>query len=190
MKRVLNVGIGGKTFVIDEDAYSRLEQYLYNFRNRTQMGHQTKEVMDDLESRIAELLTESLDSKREVVNLAMINRIVSQLGMPDGSRESEYEYERGYDNQNYDWKTTKKFFRDPDTKVFGGVCGGLAAYFGVDVMLIRILFVIAFVCGSLGFWVYIIFWIIAPLASNAAQKCEMRGIPPTAENMRKYSNKF
>ena len=49
MKQVLNVGIGGRSFVIDEDAFDRLNSYLNAFRSKTGMGYQTKEVMDDLE---------------------------------------------------------------------------------------------------------------------------------------------
>ena len=59
MKQVLNVGIGGRSFVIDEDAFDRLNSYLNAFRSKTGMGYQTKEVMDDLEMRIAEIFSES-----------------------------------------------------------------------------------------------------------------------------------
>ena len=52
MKQVLNVGIGGRSFVIDEDAFDRLNSYLNAFRSKTGMGYQTKEVMDDLEGHL------------------------------------------------------------------------------------------------------------------------------------------
>lgn len=84
MKKVVNVGIGGTSFVIDEDAYQRLDKYLERFREKTRMGVQTKDVMEDLEQRIAELFSESLRSEQEVVNLALVNKVISQLGMPDG----------------------------------------------------------------------------------------------------------
>ena len=82
----------------------------------------------------------------------------------------------------------KKLFRDPDNKSLGGVCSGLALYLIADVVLLRVLFVIALFMGGVGFWAYIIFWIVAPMAYTAAQKCEMRGLPVTAENLRKFSN--
>ncbi len=186
MKKVLNVGIGGRSFTIDDDAYQRLDSYLEHFRRKTSMGYQTKEVMDDLEMRIAELFTDALSSKQEVVNLALVNKVIAQLGMPDGTaEEGSYNY---YDPSGASYKKPdKKLFRDPDNKVIGGVCGGLAAYFDMDVTILRILFAVALFCGSLGFWAYIIFWIIAPLAKTAANKCEMRGLPVTAENMRKFA---
>ena len=85
MKQVLNVGIGGRSFVIDEDAFDRLSAYLDAFRSRTGLGYQTKEVMDDLEMRIAEIFSESLSSRQEVVDISLVERVIAQLGMPDGS---------------------------------------------------------------------------------------------------------
>ena len=85
MKQVLNVGIGGRSFVIDEDAFDRLSSYLNAFRSKTGMGYQTKEVMDDLEMRIAEIFTESMSSRQEVVDISLVERVIAQLGMPDGS---------------------------------------------------------------------------------------------------------
>ena len=189
MKKVLNIGIGGRSFVINEDAYYRLDAYLESFKKRIQMGHQTKEVMDDLEMRIAELLEESMQSKQEVVTLEMVNRIVSQLGMPDGSEEennSSDSYSSGSGNY-YIPPTMRKLYRDTDNNVLGGVCSGLAVYFNIEIMLVRLCFVVAFLAGSVGFWVYVILWIIVPQAKTPAQKCEMRGIPATAENMKKFT---
>ena len=84
MKKVVNVGIGGRSFVMDNDAYAKLDNYLELFRKGTRMGIQTKEVMDDLEDRIAELFTESLGSFKDVVDIELVNRVIAQLGMPDG----------------------------------------------------------------------------------------------------------
>ena len=81
----------------------------------------------------------------------------------------------------------RKFFRDRDGKAIAGVCSGLALYLNIDVTLIRILFLVVFFFGSAGGWVYLVLWIIAPEARTAAEKCEMRGIPPTAENIRRFS---
>lgn len=186
MKKVLNIGIGGRSFIINEDAYQRLDAYLENFKKKMQMGYQTKEVMDDLEMRIAELIEEQLQSKQEVVTLSMVNKIVSQLGMPDGSEENAYSYAPPRQD-GYEPPVTKKLYRDPDNKALGGVCSGFAAFFGVDTMLIRLIFLVAIVAGTIGFWIYLIFWVVVPVAKTPAQKCEMRGIPVTAENMRKFS---
>lgn len=56
----------------------------------------------------------------------------------------------------------KRFERSTTNKVIGGVCAGLADYLNIDVTLMRVLFVVAALCGSFGFWLYIILWIVAP----------------------------
>ncbi len=184
MKKVINVGIGGRTFVIDEDAYQRLDAYIERFKEKVKMGLQTNEVIEEVEIRIAELFTEFLGARQEVVNIAIVNKVIAQLGMPDGT-DADKDF---MSNENINtMRTTKKFFRDPDSKTIGGVCSGLAAYMDIDVTLIRIIFLVALICGSLGFWIYVIFWIVAPVAKSASDKCEMRGLPITAENLKKFS---
>lgn len=186
MKKVLNVGIGGRSFTIDEDAYHKLDRYLDEFRRKTQMGFLTKEVMEDLEIRIAELFLESLSNRGEVVSIALVDRVIATLGMPDGSSS-----DLGQDNNSYGnaipETPVRKLYRDPDNKLVGGVCSGLSLFSGIDLVLIRILFLIALIFGGVGFWIYIIVWFVAPLARTATQKCEMRGLPVTAENLRKFS---
>lgn len=191
MKKVVNVGIGGRSFVMDEDAYTKLTSYLEKFRTKTKMGIQTKEVMDDLEGRIAELFTERLNSFRDVVNIELVNMVIGQLGMPDGEAFYEGDEKTGWAEQNAGFaqeNKPRKFYRDSINKSIGGVCSGLAIYFNVDIMLIRVLFVICFFMGSASLWVYIILWIVTPLAITPVQKCEMYGLPITAENLSKFSN--
>jgi len=187
MKKVINAGIGGKSFTIDEDAYQKLDAYLNSFKKQTNMGIQSKEVMDEVENRIADLFSEALsEAHQDVVNLNMVENVISQIGMPDGSTNFSSEEHSTYGQ--YD-RPQKRLYRDPDSKIIGGVCSGLAAYFDIDIVIVRILAVVALFCGSAGFWAYIIFWIVAPLARTATEKCEMRGIPATAENIRRFSNR-
>ena len=72
--------------------------------------------------------------------------------------------------------------------MIGGVCSGLAAYFDIDVTLIRIVFLALLLAGSFGFWLYLIIWIVAPKALTPAQKCELRGLETTAENLAKFTD--
>ncbi len=81
----------------------------------------------------------------------------------------------------------KRFFRNPDEKKIAGVCSGLSAYLNFDLTLIRIIFVVALLCGSLGFWIYVIAWIIAPEATTPEQQCQLRGLPTTPENLRRFT---
>jgi len=185
MKKTLTIGIGGKSFIIDEDAHARLKTYLDTFRSRL-TEEQGSEVMDDIETRIAELLLSNLGSGQQSVSLALVNRITAQLGMPDGKPEFE-------NNENRMEDTTmsnpvKKLYLDVESRKLGGVCSGLAAYFDIDVTIVRIIFLALLLCGSFGFWLYLIIWIVAPRAMTPAQKCELRGLETNAENLAKFTD--
>lgn len=188
MKKTINVAIGGCSFTIDEDAYKTLDEYLERFRDALDKSSSSTDVMDELEGRIADLLKARLRG-REVVDLAMAQQVVGQLGYPDGYRaeedkgkKDEYHYS-GTDGEN----PARKLFRDPDGKKIAGVCSGLALFLGIDVTLIRVIFLVALICGSAGFWIYLVIWIAAPEAKTAAEKCELRGIPANAENIKRFT---
>ena len=57
----------------------------------------------------------------------------------------------------------KRLTLDKQNKKIAGVCAGIANYLEVDVTVVRILFLIALLCGSFGFWAYIIVWALAPV---------------------------
>ena len=180
MKKTINVAIGGCSFTIDEDAYGRLEDYLEDFKGALDGGSSIDDVMGELEDRIADLLKSRL-AGREVVDLKIVNEIIEQVGYPQGYKaQAEPKYEE---------RPVRKLFRDPDNKRIAGVCSGVALFLGVDTTLIRVIFLIAFICGSAGFWIYLVIWIAAPEARTAAEKCELRGIPANAENIRRFTQK-
>lgn len=198
MKKVMNASIGGAGFLLDEDAFLRLQAYLQAFRERLatgsgQVGYQAGEVMDDLEARIAELFRSEVGVSSRVVDLELTNKVIAQLGMPDGgsftdgagSAKQEGKGPRPFWEKG---ELPRKLYRDPCDRMIAGVCSGLAQYFGLDTALIRVLMVVLLVTGTAGFWIYIILWIIAPKAETAAQQCEMHGLPVTAENMARFSS--
>lgn len=187
MKKVVNVGIGGRSFAMDEDAYSRLRNYLNAFRSKSKLGLQSKEVMDDLEERIAELFSERINKYKDVVDILLVDSVIAQLGMPDGEPYNENGTDPVSEILSGN-RPTRKFYRNPLDKSIAGVCSGLAQYLSVDTLLMRIIFVVALFMGSAGFWIYIILWIAAPLAETPAQKCELFGMPVTAENLMKFSS--
>lgn len=80
-------------------------------------------------------------------------------------------------------KTIKKFFRNPEDKVLGGVSSGIAAYFGIDTGIVRLLFVLGIVFFGVGFLLYIVLWMIAPPANTLTEKMEMQGRPITLSNI-------
>lgn len=188
MKRVTNACIGGRNFTLEEDAYNRLAAYLEHFRSRLSVPELQKgEVMEEIESRISDLFFQDVADTSRVVTLPLVERVTSTLGMPDGSSEfssgtasSEYAFSQ-------EEKVPRKLFRDMDNKAVAGVCSGLGCYFEIDATIIRIIMLVALLAGTSGFWIYVVLWIAVPKAETPAQKCEMRGIPATAENMARFA---
>ena len=186
MKKTINVAIGGCSFTIDEDAYKTLDEYLERFKGALESGSASTDVMEELEGRIADLLKARLGS-REVVDIAMAQQVVGQLGYPEGYRNAEQQNNESHFSGTDGERPARRLFRDPDGKKIAGVCSGLALFLGVDVTLIRVIFLVALICGSAGFWIYLVVWIAAPEARTAAEKCELRGIPANAENIRRFT---
>lgn len=77
----------------------------------------------------------------------------------------------------------KKFFRDEDRKILGGVSGGLAAYLGLDLTIVRLIFVASIFLGGTGVFLYLILWVITPPAKSLTEKMQMEGEPITLENI-------
>lgn len=186
MKKTVNVAIGGRSFILDEDAYNALSSYLDSFKAGIDRQSGASEVMEELEMRIADLFRERLKG-REVVDIETVRGVIAQLGMPDWQSESaqgHYSEEYGKSDEQ---KVSRRFYRDMENNMIGGVCSGLALYLNIDVVIIRVLFIAALFLGTTGFWIYLVFLLIAPVARTAAQKCELHGIPATAENIRRFS---
>ena len=189
MKKVFNISLANRSFTLEEDAYNRLSEYLEHFRTRLAASSgvpytQNAEVMEDLESRIAELFALEVGTDGRVVKLELVERVTRQLGMPDGAPESP---EAGPASAAGSATERKKIYRDYDNRRIAGVCAGLAIYLDIDVVLTRVLMLVALVAGLAGFWIYVICWIAIPKALTPTQKCEMYGLPVTAENLAKFA---
>jgi phage shock protein PspC (stress-responsive transcriptional regulator) len=80
-------------------------------------------------------------------------------------------------------KNIKKLYRNPDDKVLGGVSSGLSAYFNFEVLYIRLAFVLLIVAGGSGILIYLILWIITPVASSITERIRMKGGEITLDNI-------
>ncbi len=156
MKRTTTVNISGTAFCIEEEAYCQLNDYLMAITDRLSGQADASEIIDDIESRISELLREYGAGAIRVVTIPMIDRIKATLGSPEIFADS--------DNKNREDKkmANNKLFRDTRHKVLGGVCSGLGLYFGIDPVIIRIVMLILIICFGTGLFVYIVLWIIMP----------------------------
>lgn len=163
MKVTKNVNIAGSAYIIDEDAYKHLSSYLSDISSRFDNESERSEVLSDIESRISEILRENGINGYRVVTLELVRRTISIIGSPD-----IFGTPKGAPNSNNyaPISERRKLLRDPSDKVFGGVCSGLAAYLSFDTVLVRLLvFLLTFV-GGISFIIYIIAWIVVPIARS------------------------
>ena len=80
-------------------------------------------------------------------------------------------------------RSQRRIYRDPDRRVFGGVCAGISAYLDWDPLIMRIIFAVLIFAGGIGVGLYLVLWIVLPEAKTTAQKLEMRGDPVTIGNI-------
>ena len=174
MKKTLTVNINGIVFHIDEDAYDKLSRYLNRIRRHFSTDEGCDEIIAGIESRIAEMFQERISSNKQVVTFEDVKEVIRQLGEPEQISGEEEPREQPPDYEYIKEKAPKRLFRDPDDKYIGGVCSGLGAYFQVDPIWMRLLFLVAIFAGF-GIILYLILWIIVPKARSATDKLEMRG---------------
>ncbi len=186
MKKTIKINLSGNIFHIDEDAYDHLKKYLDAIGRHFSGREGGEEILNDIEARIAELFQEKRSKDEEVITRILVVEVIEIMGDPEEIINTANEDSPpGGPSASATGSGTKRLYRDPENSVIGGVCGGLGAYFNVDPLLFRILFIVLFFLGGASILVYIILWIVLPRALTAAQKLEMRGEPVTVSNIEK-----
>lgn len=177
MKVTVNINLGGYAFNMDEDAYERLRQYMKNLEKEFSGESSAAEIMTDIEGRIAELFRMRLNSYKQVITMKDVEEVMAVLGSPEaisGNGTSDEPPPR----------SQRRIYRDPDRRVFGGVCAGISAYLDWDPLIMRIIFALLIFAGGFGLALYLILWLVLPEAKTTAQKLEMRGDPVNIENIK------
>jgi phage shock protein PspC (stress-responsive transcriptional regulator) len=176
MKKTQQVNIGGFAFSVDEESYQIIDKYLDSLKRYYGAQAEGAEILEDIEERMGELLAERC-GQENVVTPADARYAIGILGSP-AAIEGGDATETGATPR----KATKRLYRNPEGKVIGGVCSGLAAYLNWDVTLIRLVITLAaigmLVWGEAIFAIpllYAICWIAMPLADTVQKQCEMRG---------------
>ncbi len=182
MKKTFTINLAGVIFHIDEDAYEKLQDYLSKINRRFADIDEGKEIISDVEIRLAELFQEKLSTSKQVINIEDIDEIISIMGMPEDFGDDENE-EPETKRERIKAKFGKRIYRDVDSRILGGVCSGLAAFFGIDPLIVRVAFIIGFFLSSP--LIYLILWIILPKAETTAQKLEMKGENVNISNIEK-----
>lgn len=195
MNKTISIALAGFSFIVEEQAYIKLSDYLQALRNSLS-EEEREEVMYDIEIRVAEIFKENLD-KREVVTYDDVEKVIALIGTPEIIEEQEDTYysekmKESKNNQSYQSNERKQFFRDTERSKIAGVCAGLAHYVGMDVTIMRLIWVIALFVG-LFFPVvilYILLWAVTPKAESVSDILKMKGKPIDFENIKEESIRF
>jgi len=179
MKKVININFQGRVVPIEETAYDILKQYVEALRRFFANEEGKEEIINDIESRIAELFAETLKKGSTCITDVDVNNIIASMGRPEDfeseeenvksqlggeQKKQEQSYQQTTSQQSFNSGEPRKLYRDENHKVLGGVCSGIANYFGIDRIIVRILAIVAF---GLVFLPYLIVWIAVP--SSATQ---------------------
>ncbi|WP_437919320.1 PspC domain-containing protein [Sphingobacterium sp. LRF_L2] len=191
MNKTIIININSIVFHIEEDAYEALRSYMIDIKKHFGNTAESKEILEDIENRIAEMFNERIQTgRKEVINLEDVQQVIIQMGRVSDFEESSEEsgeeaYAEGAKQGATGEHTGRKLMRDPDDKILGGVCSGLAHYFGMEPRWLRVLLILFVLIGGSGFLVYIILWIVMPTAETRADKMSMRGEVPNLQNFKK-----
>jgi phage shock protein PspC (stress-responsive transcriptional regulator) len=188
MNKTVTINISGIIFHIEEDAYDKLSKYLNKIKGYFSGNESGNEIIADIEARIAELLQVKITPYKQVVLMADVEEVMSALGKPEDFAMDD-DANAGHDHHQQNTQQTepikKRLYRDPDEKAIGGVCSGIAHYFDVDVVWIRLATFLLIFFGGISLWVYIILWIVIPEAKTTADRLAMRGERVTIDNISK-----
>ena len=205
MDKTKNISLGGFSFLIEENAYTALSQYLAEVRQHLQHNSDRDEIIFDVEQRMAELLKDSTVN-REVIMHQDVLYLIEVLGKPEQyveDEETDKATNAAPEASAQAFSANKPLYRDIDDRKIGGVLSGMAHYFNISPTMLRIAFA---VCLILSFvvsyrWIflfngvswaiiilYILLWMIVPAAVTTAQKLEMQGAAVTLDSLASYKS--
>lgn len=209
MKQTVNINLAGMQFVIDDDAYALLRDYLDTLTHLYHNSTDAAEIVEDVEMRIAELFSSQMASPNTIITLQMTQSVISRIGKPEDivdvdiqsqpsvgpyAEEIDIESDRGAvppplpDDSP---AVEKRLYRNPNDKLIGGVCSGVAKYIGLDPTWVRLAAVLLFfLSASTVAIVYIILWIVLPVADTPYKQMQMEGKSATFDNIGNTVNKM
>ena len=184
MKKNIMMNLFGSLYAIDEDAYDLLNRYQNDMRRYFSKREGGTEIADDIEHRVAELMAELKAQGVEAITIEHVEDIIRRIGNPEDMEAEDTEAATGSSGRMEE-KPVKNLFRNPDDKMLGGVCSGLAYFFGTDVLVIRLLAVVlGFLTQGVMVGIYIVMWLLVPEANTPEQKLRMQGKKINMESLR------
>jgi len=189
MKKVINITLGSVVFVIEQDAFDALAAYLEDIKQNLAATEDAKEVIDDIEGALAEKFIVRKRSEKLAVTTDDVSEVMAEMGSPaefgegDTSDTGEVHATKAHTQSQSGADSNKRLYRDADDTIIAGVASGIARYFDIDPVIVRLIFVIAVFFNGLGLLAYIILWLIVPVAKTQTEKYAMRGEPITLRDI-------
>ncbi|MFL5808112.1 MAG: PspC domain-containing protein, partial [Flavisolibacter sp.] len=170
MKKIININLSGRVIPIEDTAYESLQRYIESLRRYFAHEDGRDEIINDIESRIAELMNDKIKRGAASVTDADIDEIIQSMGRVEDFEEAEEEKTKTSraSAETFTQESVRqpkgRLYRDASDKLIGGVCSGIANYMNVDPAIVRLLFaIITFGGFGMGILIYILLWIILPI---------------------------
>ncbi|MBT9188363.1 PspC domain-containing protein [Zobellia russellii] len=178
MNKTININLANMLFHMDEDAYNKMQRYLESVKRSFANTPGSDEILADIEARIAELFHEKLENERQVITQKQVDEVIAIMGQPEDYMVDEdiFEDEPNTRSSYSEPRKSKKLYRDTEHKYVAGVSSGLAHYFNIDPLWVRLIWVLLTIGSSGGFiLIYGLLWLLIPEAVTTSQKLDMRG---------------
>ena len=196
MNEIKKCSLSGVGFTFEKVAYEHLNNYLNSLKEAYKNNPDSDEILADIEARIVELILSAQSDAQCVVCLPLIENIIAQLGSPEDI-SGEEKQPKAENNT----RIPRRLYRDMENLKLGGVCAGLAKYFGVEAVWLRLAMASPLILVVIGapflhwlsvlggnlcavfFMTYLILWFAIPSAKSAREKLEMEGEPISAKSI-------
>lgn len=180
MNKVLIINLRGKAYHMEEPGFQKLDKYLEDAKSRLQADPDKEEIIADLEQAIGEKLNRFLNPHKTVVLEKEADEVINEMGPVESSASEETNNKK--ENEPKTAGTPKRLYKIQEGSMLRGVCQGLAAYFDVDVVLVRIVFILLTVLThGAGILIYLVMMIVVPNAKTSEEKAAASGEPFTAQ---------
>lgn len=184
MNEIKKIHLGRQPFTISVEAHRTLRAYLDAIQH--QVGGKG-DVLKEVEFRMAELLNERGIVGEKVVLSEDIEFLKEQLGTPADFKDEATDNHSTDDTEDgEEGGPIKRLYRDPENAMIAGVSSGLAAYFRIDPLIVRLVFVVLTFAGFTGILMYILLWILVPEATSPSERLQMRGKAVTVDNIKRF----
>jgi phage shock protein PspC (stress-responsive transcriptional regulator) len=190
MRRVITASLHGNAFQIEDDAYAVLATYLEN-GTRALAGNPDKdEIIADVEQAIADKFQRYLNSHKTVIALDELNQVLAEMGPVDGGEATAGAEPSAAGTAPPPGAaapepppTSRRLYQISEGAVISGVCNGIAAYFGIDVTIVRVLFVVFALIYGIAIPIYLVLMFVVPYAQTSEQRAQAHGIPFNARTL-------